>query len=148
MFYLALMKLTNILLLAGAAILGIGFYRKVQAAQNLTFSLASIRQQGALKDLQFVVTLNVINPSNRNLTVNGIGGKLFINDELVADVLNNTPQTIAPGASLFAVTAFINPMSAAAVIRSLNSKRVVARFQGNVRALGINIPVDFSQNLN
>lgn len=142
---------TLILFVTALVLIGLFFWRKANAAKNLTFALNvpfGFKVRNAA--LYFTLPIRVLNGSPDSLRISGLNLKAYFKNNELGTVYALQAQEIAAlSESIFNADVFIPLVNLTYAIPEINVKETVipVRFVGNVRAFGISFPVDYTQNL-
>lgn len=143
------------LLLGLAAFVGFKFFAKKVAAEKLNYFVqkVSIRFSGFTPILDIIIGMQ--NPTGTTLNVGSIVGELYVNDTYIANVSGFQITQIAPmGTTLFPLSARLSVAGLIGegkeivdAILTGNTNALfnqVLRFNGNVYAEGVTMPLKFS----
>lgn len=142
---------TLIFFVSALVLIGVFFWRKVNAARNLTFALNvpfGFKVRNAA--LYFTLPIRVLNGSPDSIRISGLNLKAYFKNVELGTVYALKPQDIAAlNESIFNADVFIPLVNLTYAIPEIKLKESIipVRFVGNVRAFGISIPVDYTQNL-
>lgn len=147
------MNLRNalIFLVVVIVLIALFFWRKANAARNLTFALNlpyGFKIQNAA--LYFTLPIRVLNGSPESLRISGLNLKAYFKNNELGTVYALQAQEIAAlSESVFNANVFIQLVNLTYAIPELSLKEstVPIRFVGNIRAFGISFPVDYTQTL-
>lgn len=141
--------------LIGLAAFGVYLYQKSRAASGLQIASSAVsnfRRSGW--QFSFNITFQLVNNSEQNLTLNGLGGFLMLNGQQIGVVQSNKQVTIAK----FATTPYVVPVSfqlpnAITLVKEIidfvsNKQPLRMQFTGQGRTLFLNFPLSNTVTIN
>ncbi len=143
----------GLLILGGLGVAAVVLYTKANAAQKLIVEGTSVRflelNQGAIA---FDTILTIINPTNSDISLNGIGGEIYLNDQSIGSAFSETPVVIKGYSTtrVFIPTriGFLNAIYIGQSIwNTIKGAGLSVSFKGAARAFGFNVPIDTTISL-
>jgi len=138
------------LLLIGAGVLGLYFWKQKEAAGHLIFFPGNITGMQFVNSTPVVsLTLQVQNTSNVDLHLNSIAGNVLANGQLIGNVSNFTPVIIARNSqTLLPLTAQLQPLGIVNdIIRSFQTgsfaQDISIQGQANVGGVQVDVLLNF-----
>jgi LEA14-like dessication related protein len=141
-------KLLPLLLTAGGLFLAIRYFNKARTAKILNIKLRNIKLQPIS---QAAIVLEIINPTNTDISFTSITGDVLINDIAISTLNYQQPTIInANSSKTISLRIKINPLELAkfAATSLLSRTKInMVKFVANVSGEGLNIPVMLEQQI-
>lgn len=148
------MKQNTIGIALAAAAIGLYYFSKASAGAKLQIVASNARN---LKisglALEFDLEMSISNPTNQNISINGIGGFCYLNNTVLATTASNTATTI----ERYSTTKILIPTrvqltsaiyATQEIINFIKGTAITLAWRGQARALGVSIPLETSFVIN